>query len=244
MRDAKQPEHPKRPIRSYVLRQGRLTAAQSKALERLWPVYGIPPGAECLDFRHLFGRHAPVIAEIGFGNGEALAAMAREAPDTDFVGIEVHQPGIGHLLRMLDAESLRNVRVANVDAVEFLRERVPDASLSAVRIWFPDPWPKKRHHKRRLIQPDFIRLLGQKLVPGAIVHLATDWLPYAEHMLAVLQADDGFENLSATGTYCARPAWRPQTRFERRGARLGHETRDLLFRRCTARPSTQHEPGP
>ncbi len=238
MRDAKQPEHPKRPIRSYVLRQGRLTAAQSKALERLWPVYGIPPGAECLDFRHLFGRHAPVIAEIGFGNGEALAAMAREAPDTDFVGIEVHQPGIGHLLRMLDAESLRNVRVANVDAVEFLRERVPDASLSAVRIWFPDPWPKKRHHKRRIVQPRFLETVAKCLSAGGSLHIATDWANYAEHIETTIRESGRFECAERRVHAGDKPLDRPGTKFERRGLRHGHQIWDWRFVRVDNQPES------
>jgi tRNA (guanine-N7-)-methyltransferase len=214
-----------------VLRQGRLTPAQKQALETLWPLYGIEPGAGWLKFAALFGRRAPVVVEVGFGNGEALAEMAGRDPDTDFIGIEVHQPGVGHLLRLLEAGGVRNVRVAATDAVEFLRDRIPDGSLAGVRVWFPDPWPKKRHHKRRLIQAAFIGLLAKKMSPGAVLHLATDWLPYAEHMLEVLAAEAAFENLSPSGDYCERPQWRPMTRFEQRGEKLGHQTRDLLYRR-------------
>ena len=219
-----------RPIRSYVLRQGRLTTAQKQALSEGWPRYGIDPSVR-LDPDAVFGRAAPLILEIGFGNGEALAALAQAEPDKNFIGVEVHQPGVGHLLRLLDADSIDNVRVVAVDAVEWLQARVPDASLNGVRIWFPDPWPKKRHHKRRLVQPGFVDLLARKVAGGGVLHLATDWVPYAEHMLAVLSEHSGFTNLSPTGDFCARPAWRPMTRFERRGTRLGHETRDLLFER-------------
>jgi tRNA (guanine-N7-)-methyltransferase len=220
-----------------VLRQGRLTPAQQQALETLWPRYGIEPGAGWLNFETLFGRKAPVMVELGFGNGEALAEMAGRDPDTDFIGIEVHRPGVGHLLRLLEAGGIRNVRVAAADAVEFLSERIPDASLAGVRIWFPDPWPKKRHHKRRLIQAGFISLLAKKMSRGAVLHLATDWVPYAEHMLEVLSAEAAFENLSPSADYCERPQWRPLTRFEQRGEILGHQTHDLLFRRVAAAAS-------
>ena len=179
--------------------------------------------------------------EVGFGNGEALAETARNEPGANFVGIEVHQPGIGHLLRLLHAGGIENVRVAAVDAVDFLRERVADGLLAGVRIWFPDPWPKKRHHKRRLVQEPFVRLLASKMAPGAILHLATDWVPYAEQMLEVVGDAAAFENLSASGEYSERPPWRPLTRFERRGERLGHETRDLLFRRTSATENARAE---
>lgn len=221
----------RRPIRSYVLRQGRLTPAQKQALDALWPKFGIEAGQGVLDLASLFGRTAPVVLEIGFGNGDALAEIAQATPGQDFIGVEVHQPGVGHLLRLLDAAGVDNVRVAAFDVVEFLSECVPGEALAEVRIWFPDPWPKKRHHKRRLVQPGFIRLLADKMAPGAILHLATDWAPYAEHMLEVLTAADGFENLSGSGGYCDRPAWRPLTRFELRGQRLGHASHDLLFSR-------------
>lgn len=234
MRESRKADSTRRPIRSYVLRQGRLTPAQKRALDELWPLYGIEPGGGQLDFTALFGREAPVIVEIGFGNGEALAEAARNEPGANFVGIEVHQPGVGHLLRLLEAGGIENVRVAAADAVEFLRDRVADGLLAGVRIWFPDPWPKKRHHKRRLVQAPFIRLLASKMAPDAVLHLATDWVPYAEQMLEAVGETAAFENLSASRDYCARPPWRPLTRFERRGERLGHETRDLLFRRTGA----------
>ena len=222
---------PRRPIRSYVLRQGRLTDAQKRALSDLWPRYGIEPGQSLLDFAELFGRSSPLVVEIGFGDGEATWRMARDEPEKDFIGIEVHQPGVGHLLRILEIEGIENVRIACTDAVEFIRDRLPDAGLAGVRIWFPDPWPKKRHHKRRIIRPDFVGLLARKMARGTVLHLTTDWQPYAEHMLEVMEAARDFKNLSPGGDYSVKPAWRPVTKYERRGERLGHETRDLLFRR-------------
>jgi tRNA (guanine-N7-)-methyltransferase len=233
----------RRPVRSYVLRQGRLTPAQQRALKTLWPRYGLEPGEGYVDFSELFGRTAPVVVEIGFGNGEALAESAAAEPGSDFVGIEVHQPGVGHLLRLLQARDIGNVRIVASDAVEWLQDQVPDASLAAVRIWFPDPWPKKRHHKRRLIQPGFVGLLARKMEKGGVLHLATDWVPYAEHMLEVLSGAPGFRNLSPVGDYCERPSWRPLTRFEKRGQKLGHETRDLLFQRQGQAPGVEPEPG-
>lgn len=238
------PQPSRRPVRSYVLRQGRLTPAQKDAIERLWPRYGIDAVNGELNFDELFDRHAPLVVEIGFGNGQALAEMAQAEPALNYLGIEVHRPGIGYLLRLLEESRIGNVRVACADAVEFIARRIPDSSLAGVRIWFPDPWPKKRHHKRRLIQPGFVELLARKMAPGAVLHLATDWMPYAEQMLEVLRAAPGFHNLSATGDYCARPPWRPRTRFERRGRRLGHETRDLLFRRIAPQDMHREEGSP
>jgi tRNA (guanine-N7-)-methyltransferase len=220
-----------RPVRSYVLRKGRLTPAQARALEELWPRYGIDPGEGHIEAHRLFGRAAPLLVEVGFGNGEATWRMARDEPGHDFIGIEVHPPGVGHLLQALEANGIGNVRIARSDAVDFIAARLEDHCLAGVRIWFPDPWPKKRHHKRRIIQPDFIALLARKLAPGGILHLATDWQPYADHMLSVLECADDFENLSPRGDYCEKPRWRPDTKFERRGERLGHVVRDLLYRR-------------
>jgi tRNA (guanine-N7-)-methyltransferase len=223
------PPHP-RSIRSFVLRQGRTTRAQARALEEIWPRFGIEPDSAVLDYQSLFGREAPVILEIGFGDGQATWHMAQDDPGSSFIGIEVHPPGVGHLLLALDEKQISNVRVASEDAVDFLSERILPASLDAVRIYFPDPWPKKRHHKRRLIQPAFVELLAKCMKPAGLLHLATDWEPYAEHMLAVLDACAWFENQSADGDYCAQPRWRPVTKYERRGLRLGHRTRDLMYR--------------
>jgi tRNA (guanine-N7-)-methyltransferase len=229
------PLHPKshRPIRSFVRREGRITPAQARALKELWPRYGVEAGDTPLDFTALFGRRAPVHVEIGFGNGAALAAMAAAHPQNNYLGIEVHRPGVGALLRRIEAEGLANVRVACTDAKEFLERQIPENSLSAVYVFFPDPWHKKRHHKRRLIQPEFVALLAQTLRPDGLLHLATDWEDYARHMLQALTADPGFENLSPDGAFVPRPAERPPTRFELRGQKLGHTVRDLIFRRRT-----------
>jgi tRNA (guanine-N7-)-methyltransferase len=225
----------KRPVRSYVIRGGRLTSGQAKALERLWPRYGIEQDAAAglLDFESMFGRKAPVIAEIGFGNGEATWRTAKNHPEQDFIGIEVHQPGVGHLLLALEEHGLTNVRIASQDAVEFIRDSVSASSLSGVRIYFPDPWPKKRHHKRRIIQPSFVEQLAASMAPGAILHLATDWEAYAEHMAEVLTQCPHFRNRAESGKYSQRPPWRPETRYERRGKRLGHRVYDLVYERCS-----------
>jgi len=217
-----------------VLRQGRLTSAQKRALNELLPRYGVPPGAGPIDTETLFGRKSDVILEIGFGNGESLWQMALSEPEHDFIGVEVHPPGVGHLLLALQAHAIGNVRVAATDAVAFLEQRFACGALAGVRIYFPDPWPKKRHHKRRIIQPDFVNLLARRIRPGGILHLATDWQPYADHMLEVLAANRGFTNLSQQGDYCGRPHWRPKTKYETRAARLGHEVRDLLFERTAS----------
>ena len=220
-----------RRIRSFVRREGRLTPAQQRALETLWPKYGLSVEHE-LDLPALFGRSAAVTLEIGFGNGSSLAEMAANEPDSDFIGIEVHRPGVGHLLMQLQERGLDNVRVFCADAVEVLEQTLADGSLQRVLLFFPDPWPKKKHHKRRIVQPGFVRLVARKLRPGGRFHLATDWQPYAEHILEVMQANTDFINLSPNGDYCERPEWRPHTKYEQRGVKLGHEVRDLLFQRC------------
>ncbi len=221
----------KRAIRSFVLRGGRLTTAQQHALDELWPHYGIHQGKARLDYDDYFDRPADVIVEIGFGNGESTWRMAQQEPENNFIGIEVHAPGVGQLLMALDANDIENVRIAREDAVPFLQRRIAPGSLAGVRIYFPDPWPKKRHHKRRLIQPEFIRQVAWCMSKDAILHLATDWQPYAEQMLEVLQSSPDFTNLSPHGDYCQRPQWRPHTRYEQRGERLGHEVRDLLYKK-------------
>jgi tRNA (guanine-N7-)-methyltransferase len=212
-----------------VLRKGRLTGAQARALEELWPVFGIEPGTSRLDTERLFGREAPLVVEIGFGNGEATWRMARNEPGRDFIGIEVHKPGVGHLLQKLHEHDLSNVRIARQDAVDFIRDRLPGESVDQVRIYFPDPWPKKRHHKRRIIQPDFLDLLARRIRPGGLLHMATDWQAYAESMVEICAAHPAFENRSSDGGYCPRPEWRPQTKYELRGERLGQPSRDILL---------------
>jgi tRNA (guanine-N7-)-methyltransferase len=223
---------PRRTIRSYVRRESRITPAQVRALGELWPRYGIPEGAAPLDWQLVFGRAAPVTLEIGFGNGEALAAAAAAHPENDYLGIEVHRPGAGQLLRRIEAGALSNVRLMLGDAGEILTQRIPDALLAAVHLFFPDPWPKKRHHKRRLVQPEFALLVARKLAPGGYFYLATDWPAYAEQMVAVLSVTPGLVDASGTEEFQRLVAERSATRFEQRGRRLGHAVRDLLYRRA------------
>lgn len=220
-----------RRVRSFVRREGRLTSGQQRAIETLWAEFGIDSVAGPLDLDSLFGRSAPRILEIGFGNGQSLVAMAQAYPDMDHLGIEVHRPGIGHLLIHAEALALTNLRVMYSDAVEVLKHQLPDTSLDRIQIFFPDPWPKKRHHKRRLIQPDFASLLARKLKPGASLYLTTDWEDYALHMLKVLEAADGLVNTAGSSRFAPRPNYRPTTKFERRGERLGHQTWNLIFER-------------
>jgi len=222
-----------RPIRSFVMRAGRMTVGQSRALDELWPNYGVEYSPAALSLDALFGRHAPRSLEIGFGNGEHLAALAAAHPERDYFGIEVHRPGVGHLLMLAQTRDLRNLRVSDHDAVEVLRDQVPPASLDEVLVLFPDPWHKKRHHKRRLIQPPFVELIASRLATGGLFKLATDWEPYAVQMLEVLSAaKDAFINLSPSGDWMPRPDERAPTRFEMRGERLGHGVWDLAFRRA------------
>ena len=223
-------DQPQRRIRSFVRREGRLTAGQRRALEVLWPLYGIE-GEEPLDLDGEFGRSAPRTLEIGFGNGDSLAQMAAAAPEEDFLGIEVHRPGIGHLLQEIEARGLRNVRLMNRDAVEVLERQILPASLDRVLLFFPDPWHKKKHHKRRILQPRFIALLARALRPGGRFHMATDWQDYAEHMRAEMEQATDFRNVAGPGQYAERPAYRPTTKFERRGQRLGHGVWDLVYER-------------
>jgi tRNA (guanine-N7-)-methyltransferase len=218
-----------RRVRSYVLRGGRMGTGQQRALAELGPRYVLPWRDAPLDFEQVFGRRAPVILEVGFGMGDATAQIAGNRPDTDFLGVEVHEAGVGALLRRIGEQQLANVRIVRHDAVEVLRHMVPPGSLAGVHVFFPDPWHKKRHHKRRLVQPPFVRLVAERLAPGGVVHFATDWLPYAEQMLQVLGDEPALENTAAG--YAERPAYRPLTRFEARGVRLGHDVRDLLFRK-------------
>ncbi|NOR20750.1 MAG: tRNA (guanosine(46)-N7)-methyltransferase TrmB [Xanthomonadales bacterium] len=220
-----------RNIRSFVLRKGRLTSAQQHALDELWPHYGIEPGETVIDFEDHFDRCADVIVEIGFGNGDSTWQMAEREAEKDFIGIEVHEPGVGHLLMALEQHGIENVRIACEDAVPFLQNRIATGSLAGVRSYFADPWPKKRHHKRRIIQPEFVNDLARCMASDSILHLATDWQPYADHMLEVMQSSTNFINLSPTHDYCERPDWRPRTKYESRGERLGHEVRDLLYQR-------------
>lgn len=226
-------EDKQRRIRSFVRREGRLTPAQARALQELLPRYGVEHPGPAIEPRAIFGREAPLTMEIGFGNGEALLSAARAHPERDFLGIEVHRPGVGRLLNGLAETGTENVRVVCADAAEVVRDRLPEACLDACWVFFPDPWPKKRHHKRRLIQPQFASALASRLKPGGILHLATDWTDYAEHMLEVLDAEPLLVNAAGPGHYAPRPEWRPETRFETRGARRGHAVHDLIYHRAS-----------
>ncbi len=216
-----------RPIRSFVKREGKLTKGQQNAIDQSWPEFGVDLKAQILDLNTLFGRDAPVVLEIGFGNGVSLAEMAENDPDSNFFGIEVHKPGVGSLLVQVRQRELSNVRVSGDDAVQVLEQQIPDASLDRMQIFFPDPWHKKRHNKRRLIQPAFVNTLLTKLKPGGRIHVATDWEHYAEHILEVLTANAGLQN-TAEG-YAPKPNYRPGTKYEARGVRLGHGVWDLVF---------------
>lgn len=221
-----------RQIRSYVKRDGRMTPAQQRALEALWPRYGVKP--EVLSRagpEGLFDRKGPLTLEIGFGMGDSLAEMAAADPDRNFLGIEVHRPGVGRLMSLLESRGIGNVRILSTDAVPVLRDAIPEVSIDRVQVFFPDPWPKKRHHKRRLLSADFIDLLRSRLRMGGVLHVATDWQDYADSVLALLMENPGLENLSESDGACDRPDWRPETRFESRGLKRGHGVWDLMFRR-------------
>ena len=220
---------PKRSIRSFVLRQSHMTPAQQKAIDTLWPQFGLDFQAATVDLNTLFGRTAPKILEIGFGMGTATAEIAQRLPESDFLAIDVHGPGVGNLLKLIDEQSIGNIRVMRHDAVAVVETMLADVSLDGIHIFFPDPWHKKRHHKRRLIQPQLVHTLASRIQPGGYIHLATDWQDYAEQMLAVLSAEPLLIN-SVAG-YAPRPDTRPLTKFEQRGIRLGHGVWDLVFRR-------------
>jgi len=218
-------------IRSYVLRKGRLTPGQRRALDELWPRFGIDWQDQPVDYGRRFGRQAPLAVEIGFGNGEVLVKTANQYPEIDFIGIEVHPPGVGSLLQKLAAGEMTNVRLISADAVEVLQSMFDDQSISHLQLFFPDPWPKKRHHKRRIIQPDFIHLLARKMKSGAVLHMATDWLEYAEWIVELFAGQADFLPLSSQAGSVLGSICRPETHFERRGRMLGHEVRDLYYQR-------------
>jgi len=215
-------------IRSFIRRQGRATAGQKLALESLWDKYCLSPQQD-YDFAQAFGRQAPLIVEIGFGNGSSLADMAEANPQLNYLGIEVHRPGVGHLMMLLDQRGIDNVRIYHHDAIEILEQKIPDHSLTGVHLFFPDPWQKRRHHKRRIVRPSFVELLNKKLLVGGYFHAATDWEHYAKDMLGILSVGVGLKNSSPCNDYSPRPEYRPLTKFENRGLNLGHGVWDLIF---------------
>lgn len=218
-----------RRIRSFVRRQGRLTEGQSRALEQHWDQYGLTLEQGVLDYPAIFGNANPVILEIGFGNGASLLQMAQSAPQKNFIGVEVHRPGVGKLINDAQHAGVNNLKVFCDDAIEVLARNIADASLDGVQLFFPDPWHKKRHNKRRIVQAEFAQNIRHKLKPGGYFHMATDWEPYAQHMLDVMSAAEGFVNQAGAGRYAPKPDYRPNTKFEQRGERLGHGVWDLVF---------------
>jgi len=228
-----QDKHPDkhRTIRSFVLRQGRLTVAQQNALDNYWQEYGVDYSEHALSFNELFNNDHEVIVEIGFGDGESLLQQAKNQPQYNFIGIEVHGPGVGHLIHNAHGDNINNIKVIRHDAVEVLKHQIADNSLKQVQLFFPDPWHKKRHHKRRIIKPEFIQLIHQKLKPGGLFHMATDWQHYAEQMLLEMDTTEGFDNTSGKGYYSENKADRCETKFERRGLKLGHGVWDLIYRK-------------
>ena len=224
------PGHPRR-IRSFVLREGRMTPAQQRAFDEHWARYGLDYQGDARDLSAVFRRSAPRVLEIGFGNGEALAWASEHDLARDFIGVEVHGPGVGRLMNALAERNASNVRIYKHDAVEVLQHEIAPGALAEARIWFPDPWHKKRHNKRRLVQPEFVALLASRMAPDGLLHLATDWQPYAEHMLETMEAAPDWYNALGPAQYAEKPAWRIETHFERRGLKLGHGVWDLLYRR-------------
>ncbi len=220
-----------RTIRSFVLRTGRMTEGQQLAMANVWPRMGLNVENGMLDLTQTFGRAAPVVLEIGFGMGDSLVEMAKAEPEKNYIGIEVHTPGVGRLLNNADEQGLGNIRVFEHDAIEVLDKCIPDGSLSTVQLFFPDPWHKKKHHKRRIVKAEFAQAMRKKLKVGGVFHMATDWENYAEHMMEVMSAAEGYQNAAGEGAYSPQPEWRPVTKFQKRGERLGHGVWDLMFER-------------
>ncbi|MBW3139849.1 tRNA (guanosine(46)-N7)-methyltransferase TrmB [Ferrimonas balearica] len=236
MSDEQKPTQPveelrQRKIRSFVKREGRMTKGQSRAMEQYWPTMGLTHEQGLIDLAEVFGREAPVVLEIGFGMGKSLVEMAKAEPEKNFIGIEVHGPGVGACLMYAEELGVTNLRLYQHDAVEILADCISDASLDRVQLYFPDPWHKKRHHKRRIVKEEFIASVRQKLKMGGLYHMATDWEHYAEHMVEEMNAAAGFENTATEGNFVPRPDFRPLTKFEARGHRLGHGVWDLIYRR-------------
>ena len=221
-----EPDH----IRSYIRRQGRTTIGQQLAINNYWNKYCLDPTSN-YDFDRVFPNNGPLIVEIGFGNGECLAVMAENNPNLNYLGIEVHRPGVGHLMLLLEQKGLTNVRLFYHDAIEIMEQKIPDNYLFGVHLFFPDPWQKRKHHKRRIVRPSFVKLLNQKLRTGGYFHTASDWEHYAKDMLSILNADRSLINTSPTNDFCATPDNRPTTKFEKRGLRLGHKVWDIIFKK-------------
>lgn len=226
------PQYRDKPIRSFVIRSGRMTDGQRASYKSHWALYGLDLSDGLIDPKRVFDRDAPLVVEIGFGMGDSLHQMCLAQPDTNFIGIEVHPPGVGRLMNCAAEDDLANLKVYLADAKDVLGECLPDESISRIQIYFPDPWHKKKHKKRRLIQPDFVSHLTPKLQPGGLLHMATDWQDYAEQMLDVMEAKEGYDSVSGKGQYSQRPDWRPETKFERRGHKLGHGVWDLIYKKC------------
>lgn len=220
--------HPR--IRSFAIRQGRATAGQQKAIDNMWGDYCLDP-AKTYDYAHVFGREAPIIVEIGFGNGSSLAAMAEANPELNYLGIEVHRPGVAHLMLLLEEKKIMNVRIYHHDAIEILEQKIADNTLAGVHLFFPDPWHKRKHHKRRIVRSSFVELLNKKLKQHGYFHAATDWEHYAKDMLKTLGVSNKLLNTGNNSGYCERPGYRPLTKFESRGIRLGHGVWDLIFKK-------------
>ena len=225
------PEYRKKSIRSYVVRAGRMTDGQRNAFDTSWPTYGLKLADGAIDTDAVFGRTGPKVLEIGFGMGDSLLQMAAAEPETDFIGIEVHPPGVGTLMNTATAEGISNLRVYLADANDVLEECFASQSIDRLQLYFPDPWHKKKHNKRRIVQPQFVQLVREKLRPDGVLHMATDWEHYAEQMLETLDAAEGFENIAGIGQYSSRPDYRPMTKFEKRGERLGHGVWDLIYKK-------------
>jgi len=224
-------ENKKRRIKSFVIRAGRMTEAQQRGYNELWSIYGLELADALIDPQAVFGNDAPVVAEVGFGMGDSLAEMAKAAPETNFIGIEVHRPGVGRLLHLAEEYELKNLRVYCDDAIEVLKQCVPAQSLHRLQLFFPDPWHKRRHNKRRIVRPEFMALVREKLLPGGVFHAATDWQDYAEFIVKLMDGVPGYKNQAGDAQYSAKPDYRPETKFERRGERLGHGVWDLLYER-------------
>jgi tRNA (guanine-N7-)-methyltransferase len=225
------PEYRKKSIRSYVVRAGRMTDGQRNAFENSWSTYGLKLADGAIDTDTVFGRSGPKVLEIGFGMGDSLLQMAAAEPATDFIGIEVHPPGVGTIMNIAQSEGISNLRVYLADANDVLEECFPPQSIDRLQLYFPDPWHKKKHNKRRIVQPQFVQLVREKLRPGGVLHMATDWQHYAEQMLETLDEAEGFENIAGIGQYSPRPDYRPMTKFEKRGERLGHGVWDLIYKK-------------